>query len=33
MMIDPGPTDRSVLTEQVKRRFELLWNPRGQVIA
>ena len=33
MTIDPGPIDPSVLTEQVKHRFGLLWNPRGQVIA
>ena len=33
MTIDLGPIDRSVLTEQVKHRFKLLWNPRGQVIA
>ena len=33
MKIDPGPIDRSVLTDQVKHRFELLWNPGGQVIA
>nr|POE60428.1 hypothetical protein CFP56_45629 [Quercus suber] len=29
MTIDPGLIDRSVLTEQVKHRFELLWNPGG----
>ena len=33
MKIDPGPIDRSVLTDQVKHRFELLWNPGEQVIA
>ena len=33
MTIDLGPIDRSVLTEQVKHRSELLWNLRGQVIA
>ena len=33
MTIDLGPIDRSVLTEQVKHRSELLWNPWGQVIA
>ena len=33
MTIDPGPIDHSVLTEQVKHRSELLWNPGGQVIA
>ena len=33
MKIDPGPIDRSVLTDQVKHRSELLWNPGGQVIA
>ena len=33
MTIDPRPIDRSVLMEQVKHRSELLWNPRGQVIA
>ena len=32
MTIDPGPIDRSVLTEQVKHRSELLWNPGRQVI-
>ena len=31
MTVDPKPIDRSVLTEQVNHRFELLWNPRGQV--
>ncbi|XP_030958450.1 serine/threonine-protein phosphatase 7 long form homolog [Quercus lobata] len=30
MTIDLGPIDRSVLTEQVKHRFELLWNLGGQ---
>ncbi|KAK9993864.1 hypothetical protein SO802_023567 [Lithocarpus litseifolius] len=30
MTIDPGPIDRSVLTEQAKHRSELLWNPGGQ---
>nr|XP_023915456.1 serine/threonine-protein phosphatase 7 long form homolog [Quercus suber] len=29
MTIDPGPIDRTVLTEQVKHRSELLWNPGG----
>ena len=33
MMIDPGPINSIVLTEQVKHRFKLLWNPGGQVIA
>ena len=33
MTIDLGPIDRSVLTEQVKHRSKLLWNPRGQVVA
>ena len=33
MTIDPRPIDCSVLTEQVKHRFELLWNAGGQVIA
>ena len=32
MTIDPRPIDRSVLTEQVKHRSELLWNPGEQVI-
>nr|POE57473.1 hypothetical protein CFP56_06541 [Quercus suber] len=30
MTINLGPIDRSVLTEQVKHRSELLWNPGGQ---
>nr|POF10536.1 serine/threonine-protein phosphatase 7 long form like [Quercus suber] len=30
MTIDLGPIDHSVLTEQVKHRSELLWNPGGQ---
>ena len=33
MTIDPGPIDCSVLTEQVKHRFELLWSLGGQVMA
>ncbi|KAK9991469.1 hypothetical protein SO802_026454 [Lithocarpus litseifolius] len=32
MTIDPGPIDRSVLTEQVKHRSELLWNLGRQFI-
>ncbi|KAL0013151.1 hypothetical protein SO802_000220 [Lithocarpus litseifolius] len=30
MTIDPRSIDRSVLTEQVKHRSELLWNPGRQ---
>jgi len=31
MTVDPGPIDRSILSEQVNHWSELLWNPRGQV--